>query len=176
VCAPAENAFRVARQGPTSIDDRRRPTRCTGPYFKVFLAAQVRSEDKGFLSRDITVRDLITHRGDVHHIFPRNYLKSSGSTRTRYNQIANYVMMQSEINIQIGDQPPSKYFSALIEACREGRAAYGVINDSEELRANLAAHAIPEGVENMSVDNYDAFLDERRRLMATKIKTYFNTL
>ncbi|MDI6736802.1 MAG: hypothetical protein QME42_11545, partial [bacterium] len=69
----------------------------SSPYFNVYLAAQVYANDKGFLSRDITVRDLITHRGDVHHLFPRNYLKKYGLTQGRYNQIANYVMMQSEI-------------------------------------------------------------------------------
>lgn len=35
------------------------------------LAAQVKANDKGFLSRDITVHDLISHRGDVHHLFPK---------------------------------------------------------------------------------------------------------
>jgi len=81
----------------------------SSPYFNVFLAAQVRNGDKGFLSRDITVHDLLTHRGDVHHLFPRNYLKRYGLPRSRYNQIANYVMMQSEVNIQIGDRSPSEY-------------------------------------------------------------------
>jgi hypothetical protein len=47
----------------------------SSPLFKVYLAAQVKMNDPGFLSRDITVRDLISHRGDVHHLFPKNYLK-----------------------------------------------------------------------------------------------------
>jgi hypothetical protein len=74
----------------------------SSPYFNVYLASQVRGNDKGFLSREITVKDLITHRGDIHHVFPRGYLKKHGMTRGRYNQIANYVYMQSEINIRIG--------------------------------------------------------------------------
>jgi hypothetical protein len=43
----------------------------SSPLFKVFLAAQVKLGDQGFLSKDITEADLITHRGDVHHVFPR---------------------------------------------------------------------------------------------------------
>jgi hypothetical protein len=148
----------------------------SSPHFNVFLASQVRMNDKGFLSRDITVRDLIAHRGDVHHVFPHNYLKKHGLTRSRYNQIANYVMMQSEINIQIGDRAPCDYFSELLNACRDGRAAYGAIHDSAELRTNLAAHCIPEGIEKMAVQDYDAFLKERRRLIAGKIREYYERL
>ena len=73
----------------------------TSPYFYAYLAAQVHANDKGFLSKDITVHDLITHRGDIHHLFPRSYLKKHDLTKGKYNQIANYVMMQSEINIAV---------------------------------------------------------------------------
>jgi hypothetical protein len=148
----------------------------SSPYFNTFLAAQVRMNDKGFLSRDITVRDLVSHRGDVHHVFPRNYLRQHGLTRSQYNQIANYVMMQTEINIQIGDRAPCNYFSDLLNACREGRAAYGAICDSAELRANLEAHCIPDGVEEMTAEDYDAFLERRRQLMADKLRGYYNSL
>ncbi|MFQ5915023.1 MAG: DUF262 domain-containing protein [Nitrospinota bacterium] len=148
----------------------------SSPYFNVFLASQVRANDKGFLSRDITVHDLILHKGDVHHVFPRNYLIKHGFTRSRYNQITNYVMMQSEINVQIGDGPPCEYFSDLLNACRDGRSAYGGICNLEELQANLAAHCIPEGIENMTLQEYDTFLDKRRRLIARKIRAYYESL
>ena len=38
------------------------------------------------------MNDLITHKGDIHHIFPWDYLKKSGLKRGDYNQIANYVL------------------------------------------------------------------------------------
>jgi len=71
------------------------------PYFRVFQAAQVKMNDKGFLSRDIGVSSLLLHHSDVHHLFPRNYLKKKGLERGQYNQIANYAIAQSEINIAI---------------------------------------------------------------------------
>ncbi len=46
------------------------------PAIKVFWAAQANRGDKGFLSKDITVRDMLTHHGDIHHIFPKNFLKN----------------------------------------------------------------------------------------------------
>ncbi len=66
----------------------------SSPYFQVFRAAQAKLGDKGFLSRDITVRDLLLNRADVHHVFPRNVLKKQGLQRGRYNQIANFVVDQ----------------------------------------------------------------------------------
>jgi hypothetical protein len=78
----------------------------SSPYFLVLQAAQIKLNDKGFLSRDITVRDLILNRCDVHHLFSGNLLKKQGLSRSRYNQIANYSLAQSEINITIGDKAP----------------------------------------------------------------------
>ena len=112
----------------------------SSPYFNVFLASQVKTNDKGFLSRDLCVRDLLEGQSQNHHIFPRNYLKKHGLPRSRYNQIANYVVMQSEINNQIGDRAPAIYFRELWEQCDNGESRYGGITNAEELRANLAAH------------------------------------
>lgn len=148
----------------------------SSPYFNVYLAAQVKMNDKGFLSRDITVGDLISYRGDVHHLFPRNYLKSHGVPRGRYNQIANYVMMQSEINVAIKDRAPSVYFSELLEHCTNGQAAYGAICEPDEMRDNFRQHCIPDGMEDKSIEHYDDFLEKRRQLMALKIKEYYALL
>lgn len=148
----------------------------SSPYFLVFQAAQVKMGDKGFLSRDITVQDLILNRSDVHHLFPRNYLKSQGLSRGRYNQIANYALAQSEINIAIGDKAPSVYFSELLEQCSGGKKKYGGITDLEELKENLREHSISESILSRPEENYDDFLEERRGLMAAKIKTYFAKL
>ena len=146
------------------------------PYFLVYQAAQVKQGDKGFLSRDITVRDLLLNRSDVHHLFPRKYLKEMGLQRGRYNQIANYVRSQSEINIAIGATPPETYFAELLEQCQGGKRKYGAITNLDELKENLRQHAIPEGIFNSLVRNYDEFLEERRKLMSAKIREYFSTL
>ena len=148
----------------------------SSPFFNLYLAAQVKMNDKGFLSKDITVSDLISYRGDVHHIFPKNFLKSNGLSRGKYNQVANYVMMQSEINISIKDRPPAEYFGALIRECEAGNSAYGGINEDVELKENFKQHSIPEGIENMQFENYEEFLEKRRELMAHKIRDYYQLL
>jgi len=146
------------------------------PYFLCYQAAQVKLGDKGFLSRDITVLDLLMNRSDVHHVYPKKHLKEQGLSRGRYNQIANFVLAQSEINIAIGDKPPERYFKELAEQVNGGKKKYGGITDEAELRANLSANCIPVSLLDGAVPDYDDFLEERRKLMALKIKRWFEAL
>jgi len=146
------------------------------PYFLAYQAAQVKFGDKGFLSRDITVLDLLMNRSDVHHVYPKKHLKGLGLSKGRYNQIANFVLAQSEINIAIGDKPPEKYFKELAEQVKGGKKKYGGITDKSDLRANLRASCLPESILDGTIPGYDDFLDERRKLMAQKIKVWFEAL
>lgn len=146
------------------------------PYFLVFKAAQAKMGDKGFLSRDITIRDLLLNRSDVHHIFPKNLLKKNGLQRGRYNQIANYAITQSEINISIGDRAPAIYFEHLMDQINDGPLKYGGITDEDELLKNFRMNCIPESMYNGIVPDYNEFLKQRRFLMAQKIKAYFELL
>lgn len=148
----------------------------TSPYFCAFLAAQIKMNDKGFLSSDITVRELIEVKSDVHHLFPKDCLKKNGLSRGQYNQIANYAVTQSEINIAIGNKEPKVYFGHLMDQCKGGKKRYGNITDTDELKENLAMHCIPQNVQEMTLEDYPAFLAERRKLMAQKIKKYFGSL
>ncbi|MDD1728223.1 MAG: hypothetical protein LUQ50_04025 [Methanospirillum sp.] len=148
----------------------------SSPHFHLYLAAQVKLHDKGFLSRDISVRELIEHRSDLHHIFPREYLKRNGLTKGQYNQVANYVVSQSEINIAIGKKEPKLYFSEIMEQCQGGVKKYGNITTEVELAENIRMNCIPESIRGMTVADYPEFLNQRRILMAQKIKEYFGSL
>lgn len=148
----------------------------SSPYLNVFWAAQIKANDKGFLSRDITVNDLVTHKGDIHHIFPRDYLKKNDLKRGSYNQIANYVYMQSEINIKIGNQAPASYFDTLTRQCNGSGLVYGAICEMAALKENLKMNCIPESIFSATLDGYDDFLKERRRLMALKMRNYYFSL
>jgi hypothetical protein len=148
----------------------------SSPYFICYQAAQSKLGDKGFLSRDITVTDLLLNRADVHHVYPRQYLKDQNLTKGTYNQIANYVVAQSEINIAIGAKSPAIYFKELAEQCNGGAKKYGGITDKAEMAANLAANCIPAAMLDGEVKDLGSFLEERRRLMALKIKSWFEVL
>lgn len=146
------------------------------PYFLAYQAAQVKMGDKGFLSRDITVLDLLMNRSDVHHVYPRNHLKKHGVTRNRYNQIANFVLAQSEINIAIGEKSPDQYFGELAEQVAGGKKRYGNIVNRDEMLANFRMNCLPASLLDGEIPAYEDILEQRRRLMAQKIRAWFEAL
>ncbi|MFH1365617.1 MAG: DUF262 domain-containing protein [archaeon] len=144
----------------------------SSPYFNVFLASQVKGNDKGFLSKEITVRDMVSHRGDVHHVFPKEFLKKQGLARGQYNQIANYVFLQQEINIQIGKKNPVDYFKDVLKQVSGGKRKYGGIESKEDLLKNFKQNCIPKELLEKEM-SYKDFLESRRKLIAQKIKKYY---
>ena len=146
------------------------------PFLSVFFASQVKDNDKGFLSSDITIRDIINGRGDIHHIFPKAYLKKKFSSKKDYNQISNLVYAQSEINGAIKDNEPQKYFGDVLKQCDGGELKYGGITDSNNLDVNMKQNCIPTSVYEMTIDDYLKFLEQRKKLMAEKIKNYYKNL
>lgn len=149
----------------------------SSPYFLVFLMAQVKRGARGFLSSQINVQSLIEQRGDIHHIFPKKYLQKNGvNNRKDYNQIANYVYTQSEINIKIKDTAPRDYMSNMKSQISGAGSYYGNINSAEDLDANLSENCIPKDIVEMDVSNYNEFLSERRIMMAQYIKEYYQSL
>lgn len=150
------------------------------PYLNTFFAAQVYFGDNGFLS-DISLRSIRTIKGDIHHIFPYDYLKRNGrGDRYSYNQIANFVYMEKSTNIQIGNKEPKTYMSIVDEQVTQGHLAeknpIGKILNGDRLEDNLKQNCIPTEIREGSVDNYDNFLDKRRRLMVKKIESYYKSL
>ena len=162
--------FGAIQQLNTSVD--------SSPIFNVFLASQCFQNRKGFLSTAITVQDMISQKGDVHHIFPREYLKSKGMSRSEYNQVANYVYTQTEINIKIGKKAPKDYLGYVNDVqCAGGETMYGGITDLAALQANLVGDCcVPVDVIGMSIDDYPTFLEERRKLIAQRLKEYYFSL
>jgi len=147
------------------------------PAFNTFLAAQIYKNANSLLMNGTKVADLITVAGDVHHIFPRNYLKANGITsKTKYNQVANYIYLDTQINIAISDNAPNVYFSKVKEQCQTKEIRLGNISEITLLQQNLTENCIPNNIFNMNVENYDEFLTERRKLMANKIKEYYFSL
>lgn len=147
-----------------------------GALFQTFLAAQVKAGDMGFLSTDITVESMLRHRGDIHHLFPKKYLVRQGMNKSMYNQLANYVYMQQEVNIKVGDAPPNEYFAVVLEQCQGGNLNLGGINSHDRLKENLRQNAIPDQILEMTSEDYPQFLKLRRNLMAQKLKEYYFSL
>lgn len=147
------------------------------PYLNVFLAAQICKGDVALFTNYYKVGELIKMQGEVHHIFPKKYLEQHGITeKSKYNQIANYTYLDSQVNKAISNDAPCEYFSKAFAAVSQGKAAYGNICSTEELRANLALNCIPESIAEMDYSHYEDFLSVRRKLMAQKIRDYYYSL
>lgn len=147
------------------------------PAFNTFIAAQVRLNYNSLLWDGEKVADLITISGDVHHIFPRAYLKANGvDNKTKYNQVANYIYLAPPVNKAISDNAPYIYFTQAKNQCQTKELVVGNICNEELLESNLAENCIPADIAEMDVSSYDSFLIERRKLMAKLIEKYYKGL
>lgn len=147
------------------------------PAFNVFLASQIYLNCNSFLMRGMKVSDLITVSGDVHHIFPKAYLKKNGiDVKTKYNQVANFIYLDTQVNKAVGDDAPNVYFGKIKEQCVSKNIKIGNISTEEVLFENLSENCIPAGIVDMAVNEYDTFLQERRKLMARLIERYYKEL
>ncbi len=152
-------------------------TSVNSPAFNTFLAAQCNLKSNSLFMKGSLIGDLINISGDVHHIFPKAYLKNNGvDLKGRYNQVANYTYLDTQVNKAISDDSPKDYFGVIKKQCHGGEMVIGNISTEEELFKSLTENAIPEEVVNMTVDDYDNFLISRRKLMAKMIETYYKML
>lgn len=159
------------------LPDRLNTSTASSNYWYIYLAAQIKNNSRAFLSKNITVKDLIEQRGDIHHIFPKDYLIKNGiDNKQQYNQIANYTYLQQEINIAVSNKAPIKYFAELETQINGGSPIYGYIDSIEGLDINLVENSIPLEIKSYTYENYEKFLAKRRVLMANLIKKYFYSL
>lgn len=145
------------------------------PTYLVYLAAQVMMNDTSLLSNNILVRDLIDS-GDVHHIFPKEYLKQSQFDKSMYNQEGNYAYLDTQVNKSIGKKAPCEYFTEARKQCETGVITIGSITNYDQLLANLETNCVPTDVFDMDFSRYSEFLEKRRVLMAKKIRAYYEAL
>ena len=119
---------------------------------------------------------MIQGRGDIHHLYPKAYLECNRFNKNKYNQIANFVYCEQPINIKIGDNAPAVYMKEVVDNFGSADMKLTGITTMEELKANLNEYDIPEIIFDGTADNYEAFLAERRKLMAQRLKRYWEEL
>jgi hypothetical protein len=147
------------------------------PFFQTFLAAQVTNNARGFLSKGITVAAMHQQSGDIHHIVPKDYLQKNGyPDRGDYNQVANFVLTETSINISISNKSPSTYMAEIDTQIKSGVLTLGEITEAEDLARNLVENAVPVQLSTVDASSYKEFLVERRKLMAAIIRDYYQAL
>jgi len=89
-------------------------------------------------------------RLEVHHIFPRSRLYKHGYKRPEVNALANFCFLTKDTNLSISDRLPKEYFPE-IEQKHPGA---------------LASQWIPTDPALWEIENYRAFLEARKILLA----------
>jgi hypothetical protein len=144
--------------------------------YNLYLAAQVNNSAVAFLSKSMKISTLIEQRGDVHHIFPKKYLMNNGYSQKAYNQVANFVFTEQATNIKVGMLTPKEYLDKVKAQIQAGTNGISTLDSDSSLQENLINNDIPGIIEEASYLVYEDFLEERRRLMATKLKVYYSQL
>lgn len=146
------------------------------PTYQVFLSAQIFFKKDSLLSH-IPVGELVNLGGDIHHIFPKQYLVDNGFDRNAYNQVANYAYLDTPINIKIGKKAPNVYFKEALEAIKNAEdISFRAIKNELEFQNNLKDNCIPIEILDMDHTNYKEFLAKRRAMMTALIKAYYYNL
>jgi hypothetical protein len=149
----------------------------SSPFFGVYLASQVKAKDHGLFSKHDTIENLIKTRGDVHHIFPKDLLKKAGLGRSQYNRLPNLCFIDQPSNIKISNKQPSDYFNAVRDQVRNSKkSAIGGMESEEDLLINLRQNCVPDSIFDAKLKAFEDFVQERKQLMAKKIKKYYNSL
>ncbi len=146
------------------------------PAYLVYLAAQIKNSANSLFSSTITVDSIIKIKGDVHHIFPKDYLSKNGTYETKkINEICNYAYIDTNVNIDISDDAPKDYFNFVLKNSVSDNT-YGFFKSQNAFYENLKENCIPKEVLNYTYKNYDKFLQSRRKLIANYIKDYYESL
>ena len=150
-----------------------------------YLASQCKNNESAFLSESMSVRNLLeqSSNGNVHHIFPKNYLIKNGFKKSDYNQVANYTFTEQQINIKLGNLAPKEYMVKVVDEIKAKEIAikdnksyeseYSSIKSQDALIDNKALNCIPESLDTSDYTHYNDFLSQRRQLMAQKIKAFY---
>ncbi len=90
---------------------------------------------------------------EVHHIFPKAQLYKRKYKRPEVNALGNFCFLTKETNLAVSDRLPEEYFPEF-EALHPG---------------GLASQWIPDDPKLWKIENFRAFLEARKELLATEV-------
>ena len=97
---------------------------------------------------------------ELHHIFPKSYLRNNGISPNDANQCGNLAFQTRNTNRGIRDRNPADYMPEI----------------AEHHPGVLESQWVPNNPELWKVENYHEFLKERRRLLAEAANAFLGIL
>jgi hypothetical protein len=97
---------------------------------------------------------------EVHHIFPKHILYEKGYSKSLVNALGNYAFLTKETNLEISKKDPSSYIPE-----------YVALNPGA-----VESHWMPTDSSLFQINNYEAFLEKRRELLAESTNGFLDSL
>ena len=99
---------------------------------------------------------------EIHHIFPKALLYRTGMSKSKReaNAIANFTFLTKETNLRVADRNPADYLEEFME----------------ENPGAVESHWIPTDRNLWNTENYPAFLEARRELLAKAANNFLEGL
>jgi hypothetical protein len=140
---------------PGTVDVR------SGARSKAFLMRLNANHPLDFMTNESVGRGEGRKASDLHHIFPRGFLKESGYKPAEINRTLNQTWITLETNRSLSDRSPRDYLAKIIS---DLQSSTGVSEDSATttVRTRLQSHLIDdEQFEAMMKNDYEQFLTAR---------------
>jgi hypothetical protein len=97
---------------------------------------------------------------EVHHIFPKAMLYKNGATKKEANALANFTFLTKDTNLAVRDRNPAEYLK----------------DYAEKNPGVIESHWIPMDRDLWKPENYLAFLEARRELLAQAANDFLQGL
>jgi hypothetical protein len=132
----------------------------SGLFRTMFLVFRAHGAKDWFTQGAIAVaQQSRKHQLQFHHIFPKARLRELGFKSGLINDICNLAFIGGHTNRKLMTTEPARYISELIE--KHGPGAF-------------LAQAIPTEERLLKLDQYERFLEERRRMVAGALNAYLD--
>jgi hypothetical protein len=138
-------------------------TRTVGSRFYPVLYMLTRVTDAKDFSSGLPLSAHLLGRGaqlEVHHVFPKALLYQSGYGRKEVNAVGNFAFLTGESNRKLGMRSPSDYFAEVQAAHPDALASQWISSDRVL----------------WEVENYAAFLEDRRSSLAAATNAFLESL
>lgn len=127
-------------------------SRISGPITSLYLSMLADNDARDWTFADTRLNGMVRgHNADlqVHHFFPGSLLRKHGRGEDQINTFANYVVISKGSNLDVLAEEPATYMKRIPLS-----------------NGQLEKQCIPKDRTLWRLDRYDAFLKERRRLLA----------
>ena len=99
-------------------------------------------------------------RLELHHIFPKSLLYDHGYERHEVNALANFTFLTQDTNLKVSNRNPAEYIQEFLK----------------KQPHSIESHWIPMDASLWRIENYRAFLEARRELLAQAANQFLDGL